>query len=122
LKFNSQYNIVNKFNNIFITSSYFDVWLSGFLEIKGYFNINIRKNGSYDFSFSIEHNNDYYILYNLYRLYNMKVIIKNINDISYLLMIYKKDSLNKIISHCISYPLQGEKSLLMRQFIEVYYK
>ena len=114
--------MINKFNNIYITPNYFYVWLSGFLEIKGIFNIKIKKGSYYYYSFSLEHSNDYYIIYNLYKLYNIKVKIKNIKNMSYLLKTYKKDALNKVISHCISYPLQGEKSILINQYIRIFFK
>lgn len=122
LKFSSKFRFINKFNNTFITYSYFYIWLSGFMEIKGSFDVNIKKDSSYSYSFSIEHCNDYYIIYNIYKLYNLNVKIKDFNDMSIVLTTYKKDNLNNIISHCTSYPLQGEKSKKLSQFIKVFYK
>lgn len=92
------------------------------MEIKGSFDVNIKKDSSYSYSFSIEHCNDYYIIYNIYKLYNLNVKIKDFNDMSIVLTTYKKDNLNNIISHCTSYPLQGEKSKKLSQFIKVFYK
>jgi LAGLIDADG endonuclease len=92
------------------------------MEIKGFFLVNIKKDNSYFYSFSIEHNNDYFILYKLYELYNIKVKIKNINNMSYILRTHKKDILNKVISYYTLYPLQGEKFILLNEFIKVFYK
>ena len=121
LKLNSKVSFFNKFNNTFITSNYFYVWLSGFLEIKGSFLVNIKKDNYY-YSFSIEHYNDYFILYYIYHIYNINVKIKNINNMYYILRTSKKGTLNKIVSHCTSHPLQGEKSILLSEFIKVFYK
>lgn len=122
LNFTSKFTIINKFNNKLIDPNYFHAWLSGFLEIKGYFLVNIKKDNTYSYSFFIEHNSDYYILYNIYKLYNINVKIKNINNMSYTLRTFNKNILNSILNHCISYPLQGEKSQLMNQFIKIFYK
>ena len=62
------------------------------------------------------------ILYKIYKLYNINVKIKNINNMSYTLKTFNKNNLNSIINHCISYPLQGEKSKLLNQFIKIFYK
>jgi hypothetical protein len=122
LESTSKFTIINKFNNKLINSNYFHAWLSGFMEIKGYFLINIKRDNTYSYSFYIEHNSDYYILYKIYKLYNINVKIKNINNMSYTLKTFNKNNLNSIINHCISYPLQGEKSKLLNQFIKIFYK
>jgi hypothetical protein len=122
LKLSSELNIINKFNNKKIDSNFFYVWLSGFMEIKGSFLVNIKKNSSYSYLFLIEHNCDYFILYKIYKLYNINVKIKNINNMSYILRTSNKNILNSIINHCVSYPLQGEKFKLLNQFIKMFYK
>ena len=119
-KFNTKFSTLNKFNNRFINSNYFYVWLSGFMEIKSSFLVNIKRNNSYSYFFSIEHNNDYYILYTLHKLYNVSVKIKNIKNISYVLRTSNKNNLNSIINHCISYPLLGEKSKLLDEFLKIF--
>ena len=91
------------------------------MEIKGSFLVNIKKNNSYSYFFSIEHNNDYYIIYKVYKLYNINVKIRNINNMSYILRTSNKKILNTIINHCILYPLQGEKSKLLDQFIKIFF-
>jgi len=115
-------NIVNKFNNKKIDSNFFCAWLSGFMEIKSSFLLKIKMDNSYSYLFSIEHNQDYFVLYKIYKLYNINVNIKNINNMSYILKTSNKNILNNIINHCISYPLQGEKSKLLNQFIKIFYK
>ena len=49
-------------------------------------------------------------------------MVRNPYKSFYLLEAYKKESLNKIISHCINYPLLGEKSLSLIKFIKVFQK
>lgn len=122
LKSTYKFTIFNKFNNKHINPNYFYTWLSGFMEIKGYFLVNIKRDNSYSYSFYIEHNSDYYILYKIYKLYNINVKIKNINNMSYTLITFNKNILNSIINHCTSYPLQGEKFKLLNQFIKIFYK
>ena len=92
------------------------------MEIKGSFFVNIKKDSTYSYYFSIGHSNDYYIIYSIYKLYNINVKIQDFNDMSIVLTTYKKYNLNKIISHCTSYPLLGEKSKILSQFIKVFYK
>ena len=113
---------MNKLNNRFIVPNYYYVWLSGFMETRAYFQLKIKKDSTYSYSFSIEHNNDYYILYKIHKLYNINVKIKNIKGMSYILKTSNKNILNSIINHCTSYPLQGEKFKLFNQFIKIFYK
>ena len=100
-KYNIQSNIIKQYNNKFIIPPYFPYWLSGFIESKGCFSI--REKGNH--SFLIGQNNDYYLLDAIKKFFNLNVKIKKINRTFYYVETYKKETLNKIINHCISYPL-----------------
>ena len=116
LKYSSQSNLIKNFNknNNFIIPDYFPIWLSGFIEAKGCFLI--RENGNH--SFSIKMNDDYYLLNIIKNFFSVSVKIKNPSKTFYLLEIYKKETLNYIISHCKLYPLLGNKSKSLDVFIK----
>lgn len=114
LKYNLQSIIIKNLNNKFIIPNYFSAWLSGFIEAKGCFII--REKGNH--SFLIEHNDDYYLLNSIKNLFISSVTIKNHSKAFYSLEIYKKENLKKIISHCKSYPLLGDKSKSLDIFIK----
>ncbi|AFM82518.1 Dod COI i15 grp IB protein (mitochondrion) [Aspergillus oryzae 100-8] len=88
--------------------------LNGFIEAKGCFLI--RENGNH--SFSIKMNDDYYLLNIIKNFFSVSVKIKNPSKTFYLLEIYKKETLNYIISHCKLYPLLGNKSKSLDIFIK----
>jgi LAGLIDADG endonuclease len=52
--------------------------------------------------------------------FNLNVIVKNPNKNFYSIEIYKKETLNRIINHCINYPLLGEKSQSLDKFIKAF--
>lgn len=114
LKYNNQSNIINNFNNNFIIPSYFSSWLSGFIEAKGCFNLKEKGNHS----FLIIHSDDYYLLNSIKNFFLLSVSVKNPSKAFYSLEIFKKESLNNIISHCKSYPLLGNKSKSLSLFIK----
>jgi Cytochrome C and Quinol oxidase polypeptide I/LAGLIDADG endonuclease len=120
-KRNSKYNlksiIIEKYKNSFLIPFYFPAWLSGFLETKGNFLIN-KKGNPY---FSIRHENDYYLINSLKDFFDIKVKIINIYKTFYSIETYNKEGLNKIVNHCILYPLLGDKSRLLDKF-KVFHK
>jgi hypothetical protein len=85
---------------------YFPSWLSGFIEAQGCFSVRISLNHS----FSIKQNLDYSLLEKIKTFFNLGVKVRNVSKNFFLLETYKKESLNNIISHCLNYPLLGEKS------------
>lgn len=114
LKYNNQLNIIKQLEESKIPNTYFTSWLSGFVEAKGCFYIRQNKNHS----FSIELNDDFYILDNIKEFFNLSVTIKNPEKNFYTLESYKKDSLYRIISHFSYYPLLGEKSISLNKLIK----
>jgi len=114
LKYSNQLNIVKQLNNNFSTPKYFPSWLSGFIEAEGCFSIRANKNHS----FSIGQNDDYYLLENIKVFFNLNVMVRNPYKDFFSLETYNKDTLNRIIDHCINYPLLGEKSQSLDKFIK----
>jgi hypothetical protein len=114
LKYSNQSNIIKECKITYVAPNYFSSWLSGFIEAKGSFLIN--KNNT----FWIEHNNDFYIMQAIKLFFNLNVIVKNPNKNFYSIEIYKKETLNRIINHCINYPLLGEKSQSLDKFIKAF--
>jgi hypothetical protein len=92
--------------------SYFKGWLSGFIEAKGCFSIGKYNNHS----FSIGLNEDIYLIHTIKEYF--KVTNKVINPYGkfYILEVYKKEALLKIITHCTNYPLLGEKLESLKKF------
>jgi hypothetical protein len=117
-KYNMQSSIINKFNNNFNIPHYYPSWLSGFLETKGYFLIK-NKEISY---FYIGLNNDFYLLNSIKNFFHLTVSIKYSSKTFYSIEIFKKETLNNIVNHCISNPLLGEKSKSFSKFIKIFYK
>lgn len=111
LKYNEQLNIINSSLNL-KTPYYFKEWLSGFIETKGCFSI---KKFSNDYYFSIEQNNDYYLIEIIKKYFQSSNHIKK-NKNTYFIQIYKQEVLIKIITHCINYPLLGEKLEVLKKF------
>lgn len=114
LKYNDQLNIV-KHNSNYIIPNYFPSWLSGFIEAEGCFTIRASKNHF----FSIGHNDDYYIIQAIKTFFSLSVMVRNSNKNFYSIETYKKETLNTIISHCMCYPLLGEKLNSLKNFVKV---
>jgi len=117
LKYNNQITIIKYFeNNELIIPSYFKFWFSGFIEAEGCFSIRKNKNHS----FSIGQNSDLYLLNAIKQFFGISSKVRNSHKDCYLLEIYKKEILDKIISHCLNFPLLGDKATSLNKFIEVY--
>jgi len=96
------------------SSRYFESWLSGFIEAKGCFCLRTGNNhsfsiGQYKDKFLLEMIKNYFILSN-----NIKI-----RHDFYLLEVYKKESLRKIVNHCLSSknPLLGAKAKSLALFL-----
>jgi hypothetical protein len=110
-KYNEQFTIIQ--SNIDLkVPHYFKEWLSGFIEAEGCFCIRKFNN----LSFSIGQKDDIYLLNAIKKYFEITNIIRNPSRKFYLLEIYKREVLLKIISHCISYPLLGEKLISLEKF------
>jgi cytochrome c oxidase subunit 1 len=111
LKYDKQLTIIVS-NINYNMPSYFKGWLSGFIEAKGCFSIGKYNNHS----FSIGLNEDIYLIHTIKEYF--KVTNKVINPYGkfYILEVYKKEALLKIITHCTNYPLLGEKLESLKKF------
>jgi hypothetical protein len=113
-KYNN-FNIINQSYNI--DYSYFNEWLSGFIEAEGCFSI--RKT-SKNHSFSIGQNNDKYILEMIKTHFFIKNNIRLINNKFWFIEVYNKLILINIINHCLQFPLLGEKALSLSKFRDLF--
>ena len=118
LKYTNQLNIIKQLSEKFTIPHYFSCWLSGFIEAQGCFSIRLNNNHS----FSIGQNNDDYLLKSIKKFFNLTVTVRNPSKNFYFIETYKKESLNAIVSHCLNYPLLGEKSKSLDIFIEAFQK
>ena len=96
-----------------IDYNYFNEWLSGFIEAEGCFSI---RNVSNSHSFSIEQKNDKYIIDTIKTHFNAQNEVRKLNNKFWIIEIYRKLILIKIINHCTIYPLLGEKTLSFTKF------
>jgi len=111
LKYDKQLTIIKSNINLNIPI-YFNGWLSGFIEAEGCFSI--RKSNNH--SFSIGQNDDLYLIHAIKQYFEVTNKVRNPHGKFYLLEIYKKEVLLKIITHCTNYPLLGEKSESLTKF------
>ena len=111
LKYSQQLDIINS-NVYFNIPSYFKAWLSGFIEAEGCFSIRKSNNPS----FSIGQNDDIYLIEAIKQYFEVTNKVRNPYGKFYFLEVYKKEVLAKIITHCISYPLLGEKLESLKKF------
>ena len=110
-KYQNQLSILNSDpfgidSNLFALPNYFKGWLSGFIEAEGCFSIRINNNNS----FSIGQNDDLYLIKAIKQFLGATNIVRNPNRNFYVIEIYKKEILKKIIDHFDNYPLLGEKA------------
>jgi len=111
LKYSQQIAIINS-NINFKIPNYFEGWLSGFIEAEGCFSI--RKSNNH--SFSIGQNDDVYLIKAIKQYFEVTNKVRNPYGKFYFLEVYKKEVLEKIITHCINYPLLGEKLESLKKF------
>lgn len=114
LKYSQQIAIINS-NINFKMPNYFEGWLSGFIEGEGCFSI--RKSNNH--SFSIGQNDDVYLIEAIKQYFEVTNKVRNSTARRgkfYSLEVYKKEVLEKIITHCINYPLLGEKLESLKKF------
>jgi hypothetical protein len=113
LKYDKQLTIIKSNINLNIPSYYyFKGWLSGFIEAEGCFSI--RKSNNH--SFSIGKNDDLYLIIAIKQYFEASNKVRNPYAKFYLLELYKKEVLLKIITHCNNFPLLGEKFESLKKF------
>lgn len=102
---NLKYKTYNEDFDFSILPSYFPYWLSGFIEAEGSFSI--RK--STQSSFSIGQKEELALIEAIKKYFGAsnKILLKK--NKFFLLEIYNKSILLKIIDHCSKFPLLGEK-------------
>ena len=111
-KYDLQKEIVNSKNNKFIIPTYFNGWLSGFVEAEGSFRLRNNKATS----FYISQNDDIYILNAIKNLFlsNHKIGIhkdSRYETIHYRISISGKPCISRIKEHFSLFPLLGHKRL-----------
>lgn len=92
--------------------NYFKAWLSGFIEAEGCFSIRKSKNKS----FSIGQNDDVYLIEAIKQYFQITNKVRNPYSNFYFIEVYRKETLEKIITHCINCPLLGEKLESLNKF------
>lgn len=95
-----------------IDYSYFNEWLSGFIEAEGCFSI--RKNKTQ--SFSIGQNDDKYIIEAIKLYFNIQNSIRNPYKTFWFIETYRKSNLQNILNHFKNYPLLGQKNFSFMKF------
>lgn len=123
-KYKDQLNIINSNNffdsekNSLLLPTYFNSWLSGFIEAEGCFSI--RKSNNH--SFSIGQKDDLYLITAIKQFLCSNNTIRNTKRNFYSIEIYKKETLTKIINHFNKYPLLGEKAASLNKFNQKFKK
>lgn len=106
-KYNTQDSVIHQMNQVdFDKIEYFDFWLAGFTEAEGCFSIRQNKNHS----FSISQNNDLYLLKAIKHKFKASNQIR-LTKRTYVLEIYKQDTLKQIYAFYHKYSLQGQKRI-----------
>ena len=113
---NLKYNMPLNDNINIINISYFPSWLSGFIEAKGSW---IKRTGG--FSFTICHNYDKFILENILLYFNQSKSI-NLKKNYHIINIDNIVNIEKMINHCINYPVKGNIYYQLTQHIKNSYR
>jgi hypothetical protein len=95
-----------------IDHSYFNEWLSGFIEAEGCFSI--RQNNSH--SFSIGQKDDKYLIDAIRNHFSIQSQTRNPHKTFWLIETYRVSTLHNIIKHCTEYPLIGQKLVSFKKF------
>lgn len=110
---NSKYLIpTGRDTSVDIDYSYFNEWLSGFIEAEGCFSI--RQNNSH--SFSIGQNDDKYLIDAIRNHFSIQSQTRNPYKTFWLIETYRVSTLHNIIKHCTEYPLIGQKLVSFKKF------
>jgi hypothetical protein len=109
----SKYLVTNgKDTFVDIDYSYFNEWLSGFIEAEGCFSI--RQNNNH--SFSIGQNDDKYLIDAIRNHFSIQSQTRNPNKTFWLIETYRVSTIHNIIQHCTEYPLLGQKLVSFNKF------
>jgi hypothetical protein len=100
-----------------IDYTYFNAWLSGFIEAEGCFSI---RGVSKNHSFSIGQNNDKHLLEMIKTHFDIKNEVRKVGNRFWCIEVYRKSTLIKIINHCTEYPLLGENLLSFTKFRDLF--
>jgi Cytochrome C and Quinol oxidase polypeptide I/LAGLIDADG endonuclease len=104
--------LVTKGRDTFVDYSYFNEWLSGFIEAEGCFSI--RQKNSH--SFSIGQNDDKYLIDAIRNHFSIQSQTRNPCKTFWLIETYRVSTLHNIIKHCTEYPLLGQKLVSFNKF------
>lgn len=109
-----EYKYISRDTFVDVNQSYFNEWLSGFIEAEGCFPI--RKNNNH--SFSIGQNNDKYIIDAIKIYFKIESSVRNTHKIKefWIIETYRVSTLNNIITHFNNYPLIGQKLISYNKF------
>lgn len=104
--------------NDILNCGYFHYWLSGFIEAESCFTLRVAS--SKRLSFSLSQKNDRQILEAVKTFFNANNNVRQMNTNMYILEIYSRTALQKVITHCETYPLLGEKNRSFQLFRKVF--